>query len=156
MNRLMVGSLVRTLHNVFTVIWLGGIFTSAISLIPTLKTLGKGSELQEKLLKEFAKKQRRWVYISFVVLAITGIMLSKRDGRSSGLFDFSNKYAVLLSVKHIFVFLMMVLSVVRAKLLIQKERLKKIHMKASFVILFVNVLLALGILFISSMNASMI
>lgn len=143
-------------HDLFTVIWMGGLIVTVISFLPAAKdALGAGPQVK-KVMLAFQKRQSTWVYISMAGLIVTGLMLSKRSPGFVHLFGFSTPYAAALSVKHILVILMIGIALVRSLVLgrgggqttPQKEKL-------NFSLLVTNAALAVAVLFTSGLIAAM-
>lgn len=143
-------------HDLFTVIWMGGLIVTVISFLPAAKdALGPGPQVK-KVMQAFQKRQSTWVYISMAGLIVTGLMLSKRSPGFVHLFGFGTPYAAALSIKHILVILMIGISLVRTLILgrgsgqttPQKEKL-------NFQLLVTNAALAVAVLFTSGLIAAM-
>jgi len=154
-TNLLVNTLVTSLHNLFTLIWMGGLIITVISFLPSLrKSLGPGPQVK-KVMAAFQQKQSIWVYISIVVLIITGLMLDKQNGSFTGLFKFDDLYSSVLSIKHILVILMIVVSVFRSRLvnLISANNPKN-QEKLNLTLLLINTALAFLVIISSSFLAA--
>lgn len=147
-----VFAFVTFLHDLFTVIWMGGLIVTVISYLPALnKALGPGPQVK-KVMSAFQNRQSIWVYISMGGLILTGLLLSNRNPEFDSLFGFGNAYSVALSIKHILVILMigitlyrsLVISRPQAVMMPEKEQL-------SFKLLIINVVLAVAVLFSSGL-----
>ena len=150
-TKLFVSALVATLHNLFTIIWMGGLLITVLSFLPALKkALGPGPQVK-KVMAAFQQKQSIWVYISIIVLVITGLMLGKQNENFAGLFKFHNFYSWILSIKHILVILMIVISIFRSQIvnLIAVNNPKK-QEKLNFLLLISNTALAFLVIISSS------
>ena len=143
-------------HNLFTVVWMGGLIVTVISFLPSVKeALGAGPQVK-KVMMAFQKRQSVWVYISMAGLILTGVMLSNRNPEFQHLFAFGNTYSVLLSIKHILVLVLIGLTLYRTLVLgraqgsltLAKERL-------NIQLLLVNAVLAVAILFSSGLIAAL-
>lgn len=154
MPNLIIPTLVRSFHNIFTSIWVGGMLAMVISVLPTIRKEIKDPDAQGRVMDRILALQSRWVYLGIFVLFVTGVLMTRLSGQSNGLFDFSNPYSTILSIKHILVILMTLIAVIRSTLFRKaassKDKGKK---KASMALLLVNTLLGLAILVLSSMNA---
>ena len=83
-------AIILFLHNLFLVIWMGGLIVNALSFLPAVKgTLGPGPQMKQ-VMHTFMKQQSRWVYVSMVGLVITGFLMSRRSPEFTGLFSFAN------------------------------------------------------------------
>jgi len=150
-TKLLVNALAVTLHNLFTIIWMGGLLITVLSFLPALKkALGPGPQVK-KVMAAFQQKQSIWVYISIMVLVITGLMLGKQNENFAGLFKFHNLYSWILSIKHILVILMIAISIFRSQIvnLIAVNNPKK-QEKLNFILLISNTALAFLVIISSS------
>lgn len=151
MQNLIIPSVVRSLHNFFTSIWIGGMLVMVITFLPTIRKEIKDGGLQGAVIDKVMNRHSKWVYIGIVVLAGTGMLMARLSGQTSGLFNFSNKYASILSIKHILVILITVIAIIRSiafkNAASSKDKSKK---KLSMALLMVNTLLGTVILVLSS------
>ena len=154
--KIIVFALATFFHDVFTVIWMGGLLITVISFMPAVReTLGAGPPVK-KVMQAFQKRQSVWVYISMGGLIVTGLMLSKHSSQFEHLFAFNNTFVALLSIKHILVILLICLSLVRALILGQSRSNitpQKEHL--SRMILILNILLAVAVLLASGFMAAL-
>ena len=154
MQNLIIPSVVRSLHNFFTSIWIGGMLVMVITFLPTIRKEIKDGGLQGAVIDKVMSQHSKWVYVGIVVLAGTGMLMARLSGQTSGLFNFSNQYATILSIKHILVILITVIAIVRSVAFKNaasgKDKSKK---KLSMALLMVNALLGTVILVLSSINA---
>lgn len=110
----LVFALVTFFHDLFTAVWIGGLVVLATVAMPgTLKALGRGPDAK-RVLNAIQIRLSRWVYVSIVGLAVTGILLGRRSGAASGLFQFATPYQVALSIKHLLYLLMIALALLRS------------------------------------------
>lgn len=149
--RLFVAILVRFLHDLFTVVWMGGLIVTVISYLPVLKkALGSGPQVKQ-VMRAFQKQQGRWVFISMLGLILTGIMMTHRVASLRQLFTFSDPYTSWLSIKHILVVVMIVIALYRVFALGRKAGdLPPQKEKRSFLLFVVNAVLAVVVLFTSA------
>ncbi len=109
--------LITFAHDLFTAVWIGGMFTLALSVFPALKTsLDAGPETKQ-VTKAIQKRHSLWVYISMGGLILTGLLMSNRSDAFGGLFTFQNAYSTFLSLKHIFVLGMISITLYRSLVL---------------------------------------
>lgn len=143
-------------HDLFTVIWMGGLIVTVISFLPAVKNaLGSGPQVK-KVMQAFQKRQSTWVYISMAGLIVTGLILSKRDPGFAHLFGFNNPYAAALSVKHIIVILMIGIALVRSLILNRGEgQTTPQKEKLNFILLVTNAALAVAVLFTSGLISAL-
>jgi len=146
--------MINFLHNIFTVLWIGGMLTLAFTVLPAIrKVLGKSKETQalNSLIK---KKLSVLTYISMVGLIITGLLMSNKavlSGLSTGFLSFGNEYSTLMSIKHLLYFVMIFLSLFRSQFV---DKVKKFapeqKQKLNMLTLMLNILAGLAVLFLSS------
>jgi uncharacterized membrane protein len=151
MPKSIVFGLVTFLHDLFTVIWIGGLLTLGLTVMPAARqTLGKGPELK-KLMDAIQKRLSILVYVSIAGLLITGLLLSRRSTQFQGLFNFGNSYSAVLSIKHILTLAMIAVTIVRSQTLKgagpKRERLKGL-------LLMLNLILGIGVLLLSGFSAT--
>jgi uncharacterized membrane protein len=154
MPNLIVPSAVRSLHNIFTSIWIGGMLAMVISVLPSIRKEIKDPALQGSVIDNIMSRHSKWVYPGIVVLAVTGILMARLSGSSSGLLNFTNSYAAILSIKHILMLLVSAIAVVRSTVFKNaasgKDKSKK---KLSMALLMVNTFMGVVILVLSSIIA---
>lgn len=152
MPNIIIPTLILSLHNIFTSIWIGGMLVMIISLLPSIRKEIKDGKLQGSLIDEVMLRQSKWVYAGIAVLLITGILMTRLSGQTSGFFDFSNQYASILSIKHVLMIVVTVIALVRSIVFknaaSSKDKSKK---KLSMALLFINTILGTAILVLSSM-----
>lgn len=148
---LVIAILVTFLHNLFTVVWMGGLIVTVISYLPSLKkVLGVGPQVK-KVMQQYQKRQAHWVAASIVGLILTGIMMTHRSTGSTRFFMFDNSYSAFLSIKHILVILMVAIALYRSLGLgRKKEPLTPQQEKLNMALLLVNALLAVLVLLASA------
>lgn len=145
-----IPTLINFLHEIFTIIWIGGMLLLVLVIMPVLKKQFKPEEF-ELLNKKIRSRLSIFVYISIVVLLVTGLLLSKQSTLSSSFFSFENTYSIILSIKHILYFLMIAIAVFRGTILDRiKGMNKEVKHKVSKVLLLSNVIFAVAVLFLSA------
>lgn len=142
-------------HDLFTVVWMGGLIVTVISYLPAVKdALGSGPQVK-KVMQAFQKRQAVWVYISMAGLIVTGLVLSKQSPGFVHLFGFSTPYAAALSVKHILVILMIGIALVRSLVLSRGQgQTTPRKEKLNFLLLVTNAVMAVAVLFTSGLIAA--
>jgi putative copper export protein len=154
MTKLLFPAGILFLHNSFTVVWIGGMITLSLIILPvTSKVLGRGA--QTKALVDRIQSRLSWfVWVSIAGLLVTGLLLSKRAAAFDGPFSFDTTYSAVLSVKHIAVGLMIALAATRRWFLRKRSDNRQRGLrKASLALLGANVFLGLLVLLLSSMGA---
>ncbi len=149
--RLLIAILVRFLHDLFTVVWMGGLIVTVITYLPLLnKAFGPGPQLKQ-FMRAFQRQQGRWVHVCMVGLIVTGVLMSNRAIGPGQFFSFSDPYTAWLSVKHILVIAMIAIAFYRSIALGRKmERLSQQQVKLSMLFIVINAILAVAVLFASA------
>ncbi len=144
--------LIGFLHNLFTVLWVGGLVMVVISLLPAIKQAGFDEQQTRVLMNALMRRHRIWVYISIVGLFVTGIMQARLSPSFNGLMKFDTFYGALTSLKHILTFLMIIIAVYRSVVMAKKLEAAKPKMLArSFMLIKVNAGLGVMVLLLSSL-----
>lgn len=141
------------LHNLFTVVWVGGLIVLGIVVLPvTSRTLGRGAKTKE-LIDNIQNRLSVFVYISMLGLLGTGMLLANRAPQFDGLFSFTNGYSTVLAIKHIVVILMVGTALFRRAALKQRGgKLQPRRRKAGLGLLYANVFLGIVVLLLSAMS----
>ncbi|MGY5873428.1 MAG: hypothetical protein RTV72_14350 [Candidatus Thorarchaeota archaeon] len=155
MADLLVLGLVKFLHDLFTATWIGGLFTLAIVVLPSIKkTMGMNPE-SKKLIMTIRKRLNGIVWISIIGLLVTGILLSNSSPLFGGLFSIANEYSILLTIKHIVIALMVIIVIVRGHVLTRMTNIppQKIE-KISKVLMMLNLVFGIVVLLLSGLTAA--
>ncbi|MHA1229931.1 MAG: CopD family protein [Candidatus Helarchaeota archaeon] len=149
MSQELVYAIVRTIHDLFTAIWIGGMFALLFAVIPSIiKVFGKSKE-SKKLLKTIKNRLSLIVYIGFIALFITGMLMANQSGMVAGLFNISTTYGVILTTKHIIYFIMIIIAILRSRI-VEKLKIKsETKEKLNMILLVINVILAIVVVFLS-------
>lgn len=141
------------LHNLFTVVWVGGlIILGAVVLPVTSKTLGRGANTKE-LVDNIQDRLSIFVVVSMLGLLGTGMLLARRAPHFEGVFSFTNSYSTVLAVKHIIVILMVVAALLRRIALKQTgDKLQPRRRKAGLGLLYGNIVLGIIVLLLSAIS----
>jgi putative copper export protein len=141
------------LHNLFTVVWVGGLIILGTVVLPvTSKTLGRGAKTKE-LIDNIQNRLSVFVYVSMLGLLGTGMLLANRASQFDGLFSFGNGYSTVLAIKHIVVILMVGIALFRRAALKQRgDKLQPRRRKAGLGLLYANVVLGILVLLLSAMS----
>ncbi len=138
----------RIIHEVFTIIWVGGMILYLFVLLPTFRSaIPKNSE-RKKLVQKLNDNLAFLMLISIMTLFITGLIIIPGGHDDPIFLTFVNKYATYLTIKTYLSFLMFIIVVLRLSVI---DRIK-IPSKKHFYIqsaLFLNILLAIIIIVIS-------
>jgi len=153
MQNLIIPSIVRSIHNIFTSIWIGGMAVILFSFLPAIRTTISDKQLQNRVLQTIIKYQSRWVYGAIAMLTITGILMGRLSGNITRPFDFSNPYAAILSFKHILVIIVSLIAILRSQMSKRVSKSKKLGQnKLGNYLLIINTILGFLILTLSSIN----
>jgi len=155
MADLLILALVKFLHDLFTATWIGGLFTLAIVVLPSIKkTMGMNPE-SKKLIMTIKKRLNGIVWISIIGLLVTGILLSNSSPLFSGLFSIADEYAILLTIKHIVIASMVIIVIVRGHVLTRMTNTppQKIE-KISKVLMMLNLVFGIVVLLLSGFTAA--
>jgi uncharacterized membrane protein len=154
MPNILIPTIVRSFHNIFTSVWVGGMLALALSVMPSIRKEIKDPGTQGKVMDQVLVRQSRWVYIGIIVLFVSGVLMTRLSGQSNGLLDFTNTYATVLSIKHILVILMTLIAVIRSTVFRKAaSSMNKGKKKVSMALLMINTLVGLAVLVLSSVTA---
>ena len=102
-EKTIISALVTFLHDLFTAVWIGGLITLGLTVLPSVKkSLEKGPQTK-KVMDTIQKRHRVWVYVSMIGLVLTGLLQANRFPAFDGLFSFGNTNSTVLAIKHILV-----------------------------------------------------
>ena len=147
-------ALITFLHDLFTAIWIGGLITLGLTVMPSAKKLfGKGPETK-KLMDAIQKRHSVWVYVSIAGLILTGILQSRGNPAFLGPFSFGNAYSSVLAIKHIMVIAMVAIALYRS-LILGRAGGEPAKAKLKAALLLLNIILGVAILLASGFNAAL-
>ena len=152
--QLLIPTVVTTLHNLFTAIWVGGMIVLALAVLPALRKTTTDGKLRLPIAMAVQKRLRILAIISMAGLALTGMILTKRSPAAGALFQFGTPYASSLAIKHILMILMILTAVLRSAVNQQliKAPAPKIENRST-VLLLLNIIFGIGVLFFSALLA---
>ncbi len=107
---LLVLSVMNWLHLMATVIWIGGMSTNILLLLPSAKEVLE-PPLAGKLIGAVMKRYRIIVYISIIVLVASGMSITFLSEEYLGAMQFSNLWNQVMLIKHIFVAVLIILAI---------------------------------------------
>jgi putative copper export protein len=147
--------MVTFLHDLFTAVWVGGLITLGLTVLPAARrSLGKGPQMRG-LMDAIQKRLSTLVYVSMVGLVLTGVLLSNRSPAFNGLFRFGNAYSTLLTLKHLVVVAMVGIALVRSLGLgRQRGPATPPQERLSAGLLILNMVLGIGVLLLSGFSAA--
>ncbi len=103
-------SILNFLHLSATVIWIGGMTTNMLVLTPSMKEALEPA-IAGRFLGVVMKRFRRLIYGSILLLLLSGVPMTLLNENYLGAFQFGNTFSQLILVKHIFVTVLILLSV---------------------------------------------
>ena len=146
-------ALVTFLHDLFIAVWIGGLITFGLTLMPSVKkVLGKGPQTK-KLMDAIQKRHRVWVYVSLVGLVLTGLFQANRVLAFQGLFSFGNAYSAVVAVKHILLLAMIAIALYCSLALGSASTPAEEKLEAR--LLVQNIVLGISILLFSEFTAAL-
>jgi uncharacterized membrane protein len=104
MNDLVLDSILNSLHLFATVAWFGAVTTNALILMPSINR-SLEPPVAGKLMGAIMGRFRILVYTSIVVLIVTGYFMT----RGMTFMRFTNLWAIISSIKHIIIIIVVVL-----------------------------------------------
>jgi uncharacterized membrane protein len=117
MPKQIVFALITFLHDLFTVVWVGGLITLGLTVLPSARSvLGVGPQTKQ-LMNEIRNRLSKLVYVSIAGLVLTGLLLSRRSPAFGGLFGFGNSYSTILTLKHVLILAMVAVALYRSLVL---------------------------------------
>lgn len=146
-------AIVTFLHDLFTVIWIGGLIVLGVTVFPAMKAVLESAPQTKKLASTIQKRQSVLVYISIVGLIVTGILQARGDPSFLGLFRVGNSYAMALTVKHILVLAMIAVALVRS-LVLGRGSATPSRENLSARLLLLNIVLGVAVLLASGFTAA--
>ena len=152
----LIFAIVTFLHDLFTAVWVGGLITLGVTVLPSArKVLGKGPQTKT-LMDAIQKRLSVLVYVSIVGLVVTGILMSNRSPDFQGLFQIGNPYARTLFVKHVLVLAMIAIALYRSLVLgRQGTTSTPSREKLSAGLLVLNIVLGIGVLFVTGLTVGL-
>ncbi len=142
---------VAFLHEIFTILWIGGMSVLLMAILPALKTVFPDKKIRKPVIDQIQRKLSVIALTSITGMIITGLLMTTRLVSLTSIFDFSTNYTAILSIKHILSIIMIVIVIIRRyyidKLFGMKNPKKETY---SFLLLLSNVLLGWIVLFLSA------
>ncbi len=156
MSRQIVFAIVTFLHNLFTVVWVGGLITLGTIVMPSAKkVLGMGPQTKQ-LMDTIQKRLSVLVYVSILGLLLTGLLMANRSPAFQGLFRFDNAYSTVLAIKHILVLAMVGVALYRSLALGRRNKPSSpAQEKVKAGLLLLNIVLGIVVLLLSGFSAAL-
>jgi len=148
-----VFALITFLHDLFTAVWIGGLITLGLTVLPSVKkSLGKGPQTKS-LMNAIQKRHGVFVYVSMIGLVLTGLLQANRSPAFQGLFSFGNTYSTVLAIKHILVVAMIAIALYRSLALGKTSTPSQEKLKA--ILMLFNIIFGVIILLLSGFSAAL-
>lgn len=146
---------IKSLHDLFTAFWIGGLLTTTLTFLPVVKGITDKSGSFKKMMPAYHRRLRIIALVSMVGLWATGLFLSRQSTAFAGLLDFSTTYNVLLSIKHLIIVAMVLIGLYRGFILGRKvDDFTAKEQKLYAGLLIVNTVLGVIVLFLSGISAA--
>ncbi len=110
--KILIPTILRFLHNMGTVMWIGSLFFITFILNPALKKIGDPKKTME-VGQSIYKKLTTIMIITIIIVILSGLPLANKNPHFQGLFNFSNNYSTLLSIKVLFAILMVLIVITK-------------------------------------------
>jgi len=155
-SKQIIFAIVTFLHDLFTTVWIGGLITLGLTVLPSAKkVLGMGPQTKN-LMDAIQKRLSVLVYVSIAGLLLTGLLLSNHSPAFQGLFNFGNPYSTVLALKHVLVLAMIAVSLYRSLILGRRSGpATPSQEKLSAGLLFLNIILGVAILLLSGFSVAL-
>lgn len=148
--------LVRFLHDLFTAVWIGGLITLGVAVLPSIRKHKQLGIQVKGILDSLQKRLNIVVLVSIIGLWLTGVLLANRAESFGGFLNTSNLYSMVLAAKHTLVILMTVVAVFRTVTVVRFKKLEPIKSeKLGAILLIVNIALGIIVLFLSAYSAAL-
>lgn len=154
-NTDVVFALVIFLHNLFTAVWIGGLLTLTLSVLPSVKAVTGLGPQTKALNQAIQQRLSRLVYLSIIGLIVTGVLQANRSEEFGGLFSIDSDYSFVLTLKHLLVIAMVIITLLRSLGLKRLKLAAPAKDKLSVGLLMANLVLGLGVLLLSGFSAAL-
>ncbi len=146
-----VNALLAFLHNLFTAAWVGGMIAMAIAVAPAIRAVAgqgqKGQDLQKAIFRRLSVVAK----LSILGLVATGVLIARRSAKWEGLFNLSDAYHIVLSIKHALVIAMIAIAAARASMLSRRGvTLSRHAARVANTLLIINAALGVAVLALGS------
>jgi len=154
MSKILIMGMVKSLHDLFTALWIGGMLTTAIALLPTLKRTQLEPQQNKALWIGYQKVLSVVAIISIFGLWVTGLLMGRQSPDYAGFLNFTSPYNLLISIKHLLVLGMVVIALVRRFGLGRRIMdFTAKDQKTYALLLIVNAFLGVVVIFLSGISA---
>lgn len=122
------GSLVKWLHLLGIVFWIGGLFVTTLVLVPALGAFPPPD--RGKVMEAFAKRFSPMVWVAVILTVVTGVIMANRIGLGV-VFSFSSAYGRIMLLKHLLTLIQIVVGAYTGFFLIRKMASFRLSASAS-------------------------
>lgn len=119
-------------------------------ILPSTKRVLPKSPETKQFMKTIQHRMRSLIYISMVMLFLTGVLLARYSGLYLGFISLGNEYSILTTIKHVLYVSMILVMLTRSQILKKLNLNSKKEERLSVLLLFLNILLATLVLFLSA------
>ncbi len=148
--------LVKSLHDLLTAVWIGGIIVTVAVFLPAVKSTMVKDQKQRSLLMGYQNRLSVLAIISMGGLWLTGVLLGRQTAAYSGLFSFGTPYDRMITLKHILTLAMIAVSLIRRYGPGRKiDSFTKKQQQRYVLLLGVNLLLGVGVIILSGLAAAL-
>ncbi len=110
LNSLFLLGIINWFHLFATVVWIGGITTNFLVLLPSIRKV-LDPPTTGKLMEVVMRRFRVLIYISIGVLIVTGIFMNIFNENYQGFMQFGNLWALITLIKHILTIVFIILAI---------------------------------------------
>ena len=155
MPQLAIFTVVKFLHDLFTAMWIGGLITLGLTVLPAAREAFGAGPQTKKLMEIIQKRHSILVYVSILGLIITGFLQARQSPDFQGLLSFGNAYSAALAIKHIIVLVMVFVALYRSLVLGRRGTATSAQTRLNAGLLFLNLVLGLVVLLLSWLGAAL-
>ncbi len=150
-----VYGLMEFLHTFFATIWIGGLLTLGLIVFPIIKK-NESIEKKQKLviMDKIKNRLSPIIYLSIIVLFITGLLLGKHSGQFAGIFVVINTYTLIVAIKHVLVIVMTIIAILRSRIVDRLNLEPNKKMKLMGVLIIINMILGIAVLLLSGLSVA--
>ncbi|MCK4849312.1 MAG: hypothetical protein KAT16_09815 [Candidatus Heimdallarchaeota archaeon] len=142
--------LAKFFHDIATITWIGGLFSMGFVVLPSTKKVFEKKSDSKKLMETIQHRLSILVYISIILLIVTGLMLAKHSGLYLGIVSLGNEYSTLTTIKHVLYVTMLLITLTRSQFLDMMKLNHEKKVKVSVLLLFANIVLGFIVVFLSA------
>ncbi len=146
-TKILIFGMVTFLHDLFTAVWIGGLITLGLSVMPSVKKILGKEPATKQVMAAIQKRHSVLIYVSILGLVLTGLLKANQSSEFLGLFSFGNTFSAVMAGKHILVLAMILVSLYRSLVLGKTTTSGQEQLKGKLLIL--NIILGILVLLLS-------